>query len=443
MLAGLSGCASYHPLPLARGPDLPASLPHLTVAPAALHLPGVAPYQFSPRRGLDVNGAAILAVLDNPNLRAYRRRAGVADAQLFAAGLLPDPSVALSGSVPTMGPPPLVNAAAAALSYVLKPLITRGPALAAARAHAHSVDLDVLWQEWQVAQQARLLFAQVWYAERERALLRRYRALYAAAYRRSKRALRQGNTTLTVAGTDLVGLLDADTRLNTLEQTLNTAQHKLRATIGVAPTLALPLARSRNAVLVQPPQQRLIRKAMALLPERRPDLLALKAGYQSQEAKLREAIRAQFPALDLSVNHGRDVSGVYTWGLDITLGLPIFNRNRGNIAIQRATRAQLRAEYQARLDAAFSEADRFRVQALDIAAELRRVRAELPRIERTAKAAEAAFMAHNLPAATYLSLQTASLDKQIEALTLERSLTDTAIGIETLLGEPIGRKAVG
>ncbi len=438
--AALCGCAQYRPAPLADRPDLIAQLPHVTIHPATPSLPGVNTQPFNPSKGLGVNEVAMLAVLNNPDLKAYRTRAGVAHAQLFAAGLFPDPSLNLAGALPTLGPPPLMTALSAALSYALKPLVTRGNSLAAARQHVRAVDLDVVWQEWQVAQQARLYFVRVWYDRRERALLQRYRALYAAAYRRSQRALRQGNTTLDVTGTDLVGLLDADTRLNTLNQKLNKVRHQLRAQLGVAPTLKLPLTDRPADVHVPVPDDAFIRKAMALMPKRRPDLLALKAGYESQEAKLREAVLAQFPALDIGVNHGRDTSGVYTWGGDITIGLPLFNRNRGAIAVQRATRAQLRAEYQARLDSDYGMADRLRVQAHEITDQLHRVRTELPRIERIAAAGAEAFAAHNLPAATYLTLQTGALNKQIEAITLERSLDETAIALDTVLGEPIGKR---
>lgn len=443
LAAVLCGCAHYRPAPLANRPDLIAELPHVTVQPAALRLPGVKTHPFNPSRGLGVNEVALLAVLNNPDLKAYRTRAGVARAQLFSAGLFPDPSLALSGAIPTLGPPPLMTALSAALSYALKPLITRGDSLAAARHHVRAVDLDVVWQEWQVAQQARLYFVQVWYDERERALLQRYRDLYAAAYRRSQRALRQGNTTLDVTGTDLVGLLDADTRLNTLNQNLNKVRHQLRAELGVAPTLDLPMTAEPAGVHVPVPNDATIEQAMALMPKRRPDLMALKAGYESQEAKLREAVLAQFPGLDIGANHGRDNSGVYSWGGDITIGLPLFSRNRGPIAVERATRAQLRAEYQARLDKDFGTADQLRVQAHEIAGQLRQVQAELPRIERIAAAGRKAFAAHNLPAATYLSLETGTLNKQIEAITLQRSLAETAIALDTVLGEPIENAAHG
>jgi outer membrane protein TolC len=443
LFISLCGCASYRALPLADHPDLAASLPHVVIRPAALRLPGVTQYPFDPARGLDINEVAILAVLENPDLRAYRTRAGVAGAQLFSAGLLPDPSFTLTTAVPTMGPPPLSTAITGAIAYTLTPLFTRGAALAAAAEHLRSVDLDVLWQEWQVAQQAQLLFVQLWYSERERGLLRRYRELYAEDYRRAQRALREGNTTLIVAGTALAGLLDADTRLNTLDQTLNKVEHQLRAELGVVPTLALPLESSPNAVEVPVPTDAEIRAAMAVLPKRRPDLLALQAGYRSQEARLREAIIAQFPALDIGLNHGRDVSSTYSWGGDITIGVPIFNRNRGAIAIARATRAQLRAEYQARLDTDYGTADQLRTQAHVIIAALRRVRADLPRMERTAAAAASAYASHNLPAATYLQLETAALNKQIEALTLQRSLAETAIALDTILGEPIRAEAAG
>lgn len=400
-----------------------------------MQLPGVTGFIVNPSHGLDVNSVAILAVLYNPDLRAYRTRAGVASAQLFSARLLPDPTLTVAGAVPTAGPPPLTNAISGTLGYTFTSLITRGDRIAVARSNLRAVDLDVVWQEWQVAQQARLYFVDLWYDDRERTLLLRYRRLYLESYRRAERALKQGNTTIDVAGDALVGLLDSDTRLNTLEQSINTVEHQLKAELGLNPTMMLRLAPGGEAVHVPMPAH--IRQAMSVMPERRPDLVGLRWGYQSQEARVREAILAQFPPLDIGITYGRDTAATVSGGGNIAIGLPIFNRNRGAIAIERATRAQLRAEYQARIDADYGTADKLRVQASVIDRELDHVRAELPRIESTAKAAETAFSAHNLPAATYLLLQTSALNKQIEAITLERSLAETAIALDTVLGEPV------
>jgi hypothetical protein len=51
--------------------------------------------------------------------------------------------------------------------------------------------------------------------------------------------------------------------------------------------------------------------AVTALPHHRADLLALQAGYQSQEQRLREAILAQFPAMSAGVEQARDpVEGI-------------------------------------------------------------------------------------------------------------------------------------
>ena len=70
----------------------------------SLRLPGVGPRHIvDPSRGLDIDSVAILAVLNDPELKAVRVRAGVARAQLFAAGLLPDPQLSLDLVHPTSG----------------------------------------------------------------------------------------------------------------------------------------------------------------------------------------------------------------------------------------------------------------------------------------------------------------------------------------------------
>ena len=77
-----------------------------------------------------------------------------------------------------------------------------------------------------------------------------------------------------------------------------------------------------------------------------------------QNAAVRGAILAQFPALTLGFNTARDTSAVYTKGFSIGISLPLFDRNRGNIAIERATRLQLKDAYAERLLNARSDVQR-------------------------------------------------------------------------------------
>ncbi len=81
----------------------------------------------------------------------------------------------------------------------------------------------------------------------------------------------------------------------------------------------------------------------------RADLAALREGYAAQESAVRGAVMDQFPALNLTVTATRDTTGNTTLGPAVDLTLPLWNRNRGGIAVETATREQLKAEYDARL----------------------------------------------------------------------------------------------
>src|SRR6202043_3802905 len=96
-----------------------------------------------------------------------------------------------------------------------------------------------------------------------------------------------------------------------------------------------------------------LRPLLKELAARRPDLLALRAGYDAQEEKVRQAIIEQFPKLNIGASYARDTTGVFTFTPAVTISLPIFDRNQGNIAIEQANRQVMHAEYQARLDAAY------------------------------------------------------------------------------------------
>ncbi|MFX8453537.1 hypothetical protein ABTL48_21310, partial [Acinetobacter baumannii] len=62
---------------------------------------------------LTPQGVAALAVVNNPDLIALRSRAGVAEAQAFAAGLLPDPTFSFGADKVLSGPDTFLNIAGA------------------------------------------------------------------------------------------------------------------------------------------------------------------------------------------------------------------------------------------------------------------------------------------------------------------------------------------
>jgi outer membrane protein TolC len=162
--------------------------------------------------------------------------------------------------------------------------------------------------------------------------------------------------------------------------------------------------------------------------------VALQLGYRAQNAKLRTAVLSRFPNLVFGVTGGSDNTNVRTAGPQITLELPIFNQNQGNIAIESATRQQLHDEYAARLTAAVGQV-RAMIAEIDLLnRQLREVRQQLAGTRRVAAQAESAFNAGNLDERSYVDLVGARLTKEQEIVTIEQSLLDQQVAIATLIG---------
>ncbi|MGE0071684.1 MAG: TolC family protein, partial [Thiomonas sp.] len=226
----LAGCASYRPEPLPASADLAASATQLRVARGDLALPALAQhYRFDPAAPLDATALAILAVLNNPQLKAERAKAGVAQAQAFAAGLLPDPQLGFSQDFPGNSAGATTSAYNLGLSYDIAALITHFAAQRAAGHAAQQVDLQVLWAEWQTVAQARLLYTQISANTARLDLLQQERALFAQRLQRAQAALAQGMLTRIDVDAQLVPLQSLEQTIQAIERRQLTLQAQLHA----------------------------------------------------------------------------------------------------------------------------------------------------------------------------------------------------------------------
>jgi outer membrane protein TolC len=397
-----------------------------------LRVAPLAPRRIDPARGVDPVDAAILAVLNSPDLAAKRAAARVADAQAFSAGLLPDPQVAFNVDVPDH-PSMAVTAYGISPSIDISALVTHSAAVAAARATKRQANLDLLWSEWSTAQQARQYAVTALMNDEKAAVLARIDEELAERARQSDAALARHDVTGAVAVADRTAKLDADIQLAATRVAAEKARNQLNALIGLAPSARLMLTDSVGSPDPDPAE---VRSALAAAPSRRPDLLALQAGYDSQDANLRKSILAQFPLATLGYSRQRDNTGIGSNGALGTITLPIFNGNRGDIAVQRATRERLAQEYQARLDQTAADVAQAQADLLAEQADLARFEADVPRLEAQARLARPALARGDLDSAAYLAIDQAVI-KEAAALwdtRLARRLAD--IGLETVLFLP-------
>lgn len=430
-VASLAGCATYQPLPLQTRQKFPDEVPHLIVHSARMPLPELASHRFDPSDGLDMTEVAMLAVANNPQLKVARDEAGIAQAQSFAAGLLPDPQLSLTRDFPINGTDGNTSAFNLGLSYDVSALLTRSAAKNSAQAAQRQTDLNLLWQEWQVVGQARLLFARSLGQQQLLAVLQKEQALLFSRSQRIQQALAQGNLTLDAANTDLAALQTLDTTINDLSRQISGNQHDLNALLGLAPDMQIQLV---GGAQLPPIDEDGLKLDMEKIGKRRPDLLALEAGYESQEQRFRQAVLGQFPALNIGLSRARDTSGLYTQGFGISISLPIFNRNRGNIAIEQATRQRLHDEYQMRINSAATDIARILEDQKLLEKQLQNVERGVDALAHAAENAQSAFDAGNIDMLAYTNLRTAWLAKQAEAIALKQTLLEQRVALLTLIG---------
>ena len=429
----LTGCARYQAQPLPDDSRLVKNLQGLQYTVEQQRSTGLEQHEINPADGLDLTEVAIIAVLNNPGLQAERAKRKVAGAQLFAAGLLPDPQLNASLDFPTGDTTGAVNAWGLGLGYDIIPLLTRQARIDAEQQGQVQVNLELLWQEWQVMQRARSLAVRFTLEQKKLALLQRTRDLYRQRYDNSTLALNRGDLTLAVNGTDLTALLDTYSQIHQLEQIHNQTRHQLNLLLGLAADVKLRFQLPRTPVLLA---RETAEKELNNLQNRRPDLLALKAGYQSQEARVRAAILAQFPSLSIGMSRARDTGALYSTGFGINLNLPLFSGNRGGIARERASRDQLNLEYQARLSQAFIDVDRLMQLQGILSRQQRRLKKYLPRLQAIVEKTREAYTNNDIDALTFFNMEYTWVLKRLEEIDLEQAQWENSLALQAMLALP-------
>jgi len=352
VLFAVGGCATYQPVPMtSEAVDAqlqPPDMAELRMLASEIDHPILQPVKWKPDDGLTPEVAAVLAVLLNPSLRAARDQRALAGAQLLDAGLLPDPELSYSLETPTGGDTAgKVNAFGLGLSWEVTSLVFRSARVDGSRANQEAVDLDIAWQEWQVAQAARAAVYQL-------ASLQDRTALAEEVSRQAARNLERIRKAV-AAGTMTAGSLDAartagrraEENLLDLEKQAERQRLQLRRLLGLPSDGLIRLSDDIHLPSrVDPPA---LAALLEGLEKRRLDLLALRRGYDSQEAAVRAAILKQFPKIVIGPTLSRDTDNLRTTGFALSVELPIFNRHQGEIARERASRRMLFDEYANRL----------------------------------------------------------------------------------------------
>lgn len=426
----LSGCATYHALRLDNGRGQ-QRVADIKVPVSSMPTPALRTYRFDPSNGLDVAETAMLAVANNPKLKVQRDAAGVAHAQAYQAGLLPDPQLSYQHQHPTRPQGSATNSFTGGLTLNLGSLVTRSARVASARAGARKVDLNLLWSEWQTIAKARTLFDDVYYLRRLTARLQREQSALMPIQASITQALQAGDLTYASASAGLNAASNVANQLSTTQRQLHLAERDLHDLLGLDTSVPLRLTGAPFSV---DPDAAQVRNALTDMTQRRPDLLALQAGYKAQQETVRAAILAQFPAITVGLVRESDNGGISSAGFSIGLSLPLFDGNRGKIAIARATRQQLHDTYTVRLLTGRNDIQRLLADLASDRAQLKALVAHAAQLAQARQAAASNYAAGRLAWPTYLAIRASSLSTDTTLLTLRQNTHTTAIALDALVG---------
>lgn len=425
---GLSGCAADKPLPAPGHSNLAPELSRLD-----LRLPAPAPGQTSPtvdpKKPLTPDQVALLAMVNTPDLAVIRDKIAVAEAQVLVAQILPNPSIAL-GYAFFLGGPGFANDKTVSIGQDIRSFITYKAKVASAKAKARQARADALWEVWQVAQKARLLAIAINGDEREIDLRTRAYKLLSGELRDVEQATQAGNLDLTAEAPLIAAAAAAQRDLAAARVQDMKDWQDLDALMGLQPSARFAISAPEPVKLPAD-----IDQLIASVPSRRPDLVALHYGYNAAGEDVREAILGQFPAFTLGLAAESDTSNVLDAGPQVvSFDLPIFDRNQGKIASTQATREQLHAEYQTRLDDAEGTARSLLARARVAQTNLAAARRDAATAQQLQDAAQRAYRGGNIDQRALVDFETTALDRQLNALDYERTLQQDALGLSIELG---------
>ncbi len=351
-LMAVSGCAAYSPMPITsdaiQAGLQPPDMAELRILASEISHPIIHPVKMKPDEGLSPDGAAVFAVLLNPSLRAIRDQRALSSAQLLEAGLLPNPQLTYSLAVPTGSDTSgRISAYGLGLNWDVTSLISRIAGIDKAQTRKEAVDLDIAWQEWQVAQAAKAAVYQLATLQEQIAPAEQACQRMAQNLSKIQQAVADGAMMINALNPVQVASSQANDNLLDLEKQVDQQRLQLMRLMGLPIDTQIRLSKDiRLPSQVELPAYATLLEGLA---QRRLDLLALRHGYDSQEAAIRVAIMEQFPRISIGPTFSRDTDNMRTTGFGLNIELPIFNRNQGKIAHERATRQKLFDEYVSRV----------------------------------------------------------------------------------------------
>jgi outer membrane protein, heavy metal efflux system len=304
-----------------------------------------------PIESWDLNELALAAYYFNPQMQVARAQAEAAQAAIITAGARPNPSLNLSGGIPS---PYLFGLD---LLFSVMTAGRRGIKIEQAKALSEAARYGIAMKAWEVRSAARTAAISYALSLRQTELLERETRLRSQQVEWLSERLSAGEVARPEVESARLEWLDTRVALRTAQGRVPEARAALAAAIGV-PVSALNGIRFSWATFDHPLD------AAALSPQviqreavlNRLDVRQSLAQYQAAEEGLRLEIARQHPSFSLGPGyHFEESDNFFT--LSFSTVLPVFNRSQGPIAEAEARRKEAGASFIATQASAIAQSE--------------------------------------------------------------------------------------
>ncbi|CAN7773726.1 TolC family protein [Caballeronia sp. LjRoot31] len=381
-------------------------------------------------RPLTLDEVVRLALANSPDVLRGKQDLAIASAKAYADGLPPDPTLSFSMDRP--GAAGYIPGFMVGLSYEMSALVALPAKKHAAEVAVEKQQLALDWIKWQVANHAYALYVTNVGLERVENEVGLLSARQKDVAERMRAALGRGHVTRDTTVLAESAYHESVQQLDTLQQEHLKSGQELTRLLGLRPETQLTLVSLSDEPDGVPPEA--VSRGLAELGRRRPDLLALRAAYVEQDERYREALLGQFPRLDIGVTRGRDTSRIYTSGLTVSVTLPLFNGNRGSIALEKATRGSLYEEYTQRLRDAYAAVNGISSQLNLLDNQLRSARSLETVLQASVTAARAEHDAGDMTLPVFADQESRLLLQRIATAKLANAVFQQQVELCTLIG---------
>lgn len=312
----------------------------LLPTPALAAAPGdgaaaVSPTPPGPR--LTLSGAVKLALRRGPDSRAADLAVESARGALLQASLLPNPSftVATNGVEISPAAAPIPNQVS--LEWPIPIGGKRGAGIDAARAGLDAAQASRRATRRQAVLAVESAFVTVLLDRAQLAFERKSRAQFRQSLALNELRYKDGKIAFGEVLKLRIEALAEDDAVREAKEALVGARADLRALIGgIAPGFVVDGALAAPAIAAPADASALLSAALA----HRSDFLALKDQEKQAAALLDQAQRQPIPDLDVALDYNTEPKGAGNYDILLSVPLPIFDRNQGNVTQAEAAYAQ-------------------------------------------------------------------------------------------------------